>query len=127
MERCPCCNARLRQTAICPRCRADLSAIIDAEKLAAFWLSQAMRCLKDDKIEQSSVAINRSLRLKKTEAASIFREFLIHQQCRAILGLLSQTLLLPAKSRLYHARLLTPYSKKLQQLNSFTDYLLTEG
>ena len=123
-ERCPCCNARLKQAVNCPRCRADLTEVIHAEKLAEFWLSQAIQHLTDVKIEQSSVAINRSLRLKKTKVGTIFREFVIDQQCNTVLGLLSQSRVLSAKDRLYHARLLTPYSKKLQQLNSFIDYLL---
>jgi hypothetical protein len=126
-ERCPCCNARLKQAVSCPRCRADLSAIIQAEKSAEFWLSQAMQHLIDDKTEQSSVAINHSLRLKKTKVATVFREFIIHRQCTIILGLLSQTQVLSAKGKLYHARFLTPYSKKLQQLDSFTDFLLVRN
>ncbi len=123
-ERCPCCNARLKQAATCPRCRADLTAVIHSEKSAALWLDQAMRHLSDNEIEKSSLAINRSLRLKETKLALAFRGFLIHQQCRAILDLLSETQVLSAKGRLYHVRLLMPYSRQLQHLNAFTDYLL---
>jgi hypothetical protein len=123
-ERCPCCNARLKQAVSCPRCRADLTAVIHAEKSAKLFLSQAIQYLIDDKVEQGCVALNRSLCLKKTKSAAVFRDFFIDQQYRIILGLLSQTQVLSAKDRLYHARLLMPYSKKLQQLNNFIDYLL---
>jgi len=42
------------------------------------------------------------------------------------LELLAQKHLLSANQRLYHARLLLPYSPQLQQLRMFTGYLLAK-
>lgn len=127
IERCPCCNARLKQAIICPRCRADLNTLIKSEKSAQFWLTQSVQYLIENKIGQSSFAINLSLRLKRTKMAITFRDFLIHQQCKNILDLLAQTQLLSAKKALYHARELMPYNKQLQQLDAFTNYLLIKN
>ena len=124
MERCPCCNARLRERMICSRCKADLSVLISGEQAAEFWLAKAIQyCLTDD-IEQCIAAINISLRLKATKIVVIFRDFLIEQQCQDILDLLAQKKLLAAKQRLYMVRKLFPYSKQLQHIRSFSDYLL---
>ena len=127
MERCPCCNARLRERKICSRCKADLSVLISAEQAAEFWFAKAIQYHLADNIELSIVAIGDSLRLKKTQIALTFREFLIQQQCRDILDLLAQKQLIVAKQKLYSVRKLLPYSKQLQQLNSFNDYLLAQS
>lgn len=124
IERCPCCHAQLKLAASCPRCRADLNSILLTEEYSQHCLFKAIQLFLDDKVEQSCIAINQSLQLKRTAFALIFREFLINQQSRLILDLLDQSQLLPAKKSLYFIRHLTPYSKKLQQLDSFTNYLL---
>jgi hypothetical protein len=127
MERCPCCNARLGGATRCSRCQADLGNIITAEQSARFWLDKAIQYWQDNETGQSVSALALSLRLKKTGLALVFRDFLIHQQCREILALLAQKQLLPAKQRLYSMRNLFPYSQLLQQLNSFTDHLLVQN
>lgn len=127
MERCPCCKARLTGATLCPRCQADLGKILAAEDSARFWLAQAIHEWQENAIEQSLSALERSLRLKKTRLALAFRDFLIHRQCREIIDLLARKQVLPAKHRLYKARLLLPHSKLLQQLNSFADYLLAKN
>lgn len=127
MERCPCCNARLRERTVCSRCKADLSVLINAEKMAQFWLVKAIHYCLAENIEQSVRAISVSLDLKKTNLALAFREFLIQQQCQDILDMLAQKQLIPAKQRLYSMRILLPYSKQLQQLYSFSDYLLVQN
>ena len=127
MERCPCCNARLRERTVCSRCKADLSVLISTEQAAQFWLVKATHYCLAENIEQSIHAIGVSLGLKKTELALVFREFLIQQQCGDILDLLAQKQLLKAKQRLYNVRMLLPYSQQLQQLYSFSDYLLAQN
>jgi len=124
IERCPCCHAQLKQAAICPRCRADLNSILLIEEYSQQYLFRAIQFFLADKVEQSCIAINHSLQLKKTAFALNFREFLIDQQSLLILDLLDQSQQLPAKKMLYLIRHLIPYSKKLQQLDSFTNYLL---
>lgn len=127
MERCPCCNARLSGAVRCSRCQADLGNIMMAEQSVRFWLSTAIRYCQENDAGQSASALELSLRLKKTGLALVFRDFLIHQQCREILALLAQKQLLPAKQRLYSVRSLFPHSQLLQQLNSFTDHLLVQN
>ena len=127
MERCPCCNARLRERKICSRCKSDLSTLISSEQAAQYWLAKAIQYRLVENIEQSTVAIGISLNLKKTKMAIAFREFLIQQQCRDILDLLAQKQLILAKQKLYTVRKLLPFSKQLQQLNSFSDYLLVHS
>ena len=127
MERCPCCKARLGGATLCPRCQADLGQVIGAEQSARFWLTKAIQHWEENEARQSLTALESSLRLKKTELALVFRDYLIQQQCQGILELLAQKKLLPAKQRLYSLRLLLPHSKLLQQLHSFTDYLLAKN
>lgn len=124
MERCPCCNALLKNIRVCPRCQANLGSIIDSEQLAQHWLSKAIQYSAEKKIEQSLTALALSLHFKKTSLAIVFRDFLIQQQYQDILDLLTQKKLLAAKLALYKVRLLLPITKQLQQLHTFTDYLL---
>jgi len=123
MDRCPCCNARLRETEICPRCKADLSVIINAGQSAQFWLSKAIYYYLESKIEKSIAALNFSLSLTKTGLAEVFRDFVIQQQCRGILDLLAKKQVLAAQQQLYRVRELFPHSEQLKKLNDFTDYL----
>ena len=126
MERCPCCNARLKERVICSRCRADLTELINTEKSAHIRLAKAIQYWLSGESEQSIAAITVSLNSKKTRVALVFREFMIHQQCTDILDKLAEKKLLLAKQQLYRVRLLFPHSKQLQQLNRFTDYLLAQ-
>ena len=127
MDRCPCCNARLREAAICPRCKADLGAIINAGQSAQFWLSKAIYYCLESKAEQSIAALELSLCLKKIRMAEVFRDFLIQRHCRGILDLLAKKQLLSAKQQLYSVRELFTHSKQLQKLDSFTDFLLVKN
>ena len=123
MERCPCCNARLKKAVECPRCQANLSDIIGAERSAQLWLSRAIQLWAESKTEQSLGALDISLGLKKTKLAVVFRDFLIQKNYRDILNLLAQKQLLTAKRQLFDVRLLCAHSRQLQQLNGFADYL----
>ena len=126
MERCPCCNARLKDAVKCPRCQANLSDIIGSERSAKFWLSRAIQFWAESKTEQSLAALDISIGLKKIKLAIAFRNFLIQKQYRDIMDLLAQKQLLAAKQQLYRVRLLYAHSMQLQQLNRFTDYLLAK-
>jgi hypothetical protein len=127
MEHCPCCKARLAGATLCPRCQADFSKAIGAKQSAQSWLAKAIQFWEENETKQSIRALELSLHLSKIKLALVFRDFLIHEQCRGILDLLAQNQLLPAKKRLYNLRLLLPHSKLLQQLHSFTDYLLAKN
>ncbi len=127
MDRCPCCNARLRDVSVCPRCKADLGAIINAGQSAQFWLSKAIHNCLESKTEQSIAALELSLCLKKTRMAEVFRDFLIQRHCREILNLLAKKQLLPAKQKLFSVRVLLPHSKQLRKLDGYTDFLLVNN
>lgn len=122
IERCPCCNAQLKSASICPRCEADLSHILKIESCSQQQLFTAMQLFFDGDIEQSSARVNKALWLKKTQEASLFREFLVTQQTKKVVALLADSQLLMAKKSLYAVRQLTPYSKKLQKLELLVDY-----
>ncbi|RLA21714.1 MAG: hypothetical protein DRQ62_09145, partial [Gammaproteobacteria bacterium] len=64
MERCPCCNARLKEAVICPRCRADLSAVIGSEQAAEKYLAKAIQQWAEGEGEQSIQALVFALNLK---------------------------------------------------------------
>jgi len=124
MERCCCCHARLRGKQCCYRCQADLSQVIETERVAQYWLGQAIRLKQEDKLAPSIHAIICSLGFKKTPLAIQFRQFLIQQLFRDVLNLLAKNQLLSAKQLLYNGIHLVSQTPQLQQLNRFTDYLL---
>lgn len=124
MQRCPCCNARLREQSQCSRCKADLSVLIRTEQAAQFWLANAIHRFLSGHLELSIAAIAVSINLKKSAIAVVFRQFIIQQQSQEILELLAQKKLLNAKRRLYQVRHLFAHSLQLQQISDFSDYLL---
>jgi len=127
IKRCPCCHAQLKQACVCRRCQADLQYVFRAEESSQYYMSQAVQYLLDNEIEKSCISINHSLYLKRTEVAVMFRDFLIHQQSQLVLDLLVQSELLLAKKTLYCVRQLLPYSRLLQQLDCFSNYLLLKN
>ncbi len=80
MQRCPCCNARLKEAVNCPRCKADLAQIIRAQKWAERWHQKAIACYLNDEIQNCLDALTRSLNLQHSESAFLFRAFVIKQQ-----------------------------------------------
>ncbi len=127
MERCPCCKSRLRESTICPRCRADLNEIVNAQQSAEVLLALAIQYWMENKIKQSIDTLEHSIYLKKTDLAITFRGFLIEQQSLEVLQQLAQKKILAAKNQLFKIRILFPYSELLRQLNDFTDYLLLKN
>jgi hypothetical protein len=127
MERCPCCNARLREVTSCPRCQADLTILNDVEQMAKLWLKKAINYWLDSHVDKSLDALALSLHLKTTKIAVVFQDFIIQQQCQKVLDLLLQKQLYLAKQSLFKMRHLFLYYRKLQQLNLFVDSLLIKG
>ena len=80
MQRCPCCNARLKSDPQCPRCGADLARALRCEQLAQTWLSVALQTLNAGQADIAVAALRRSLSFKQTQAAKFFRAFLIQRQ-----------------------------------------------
>ncbi|MDD2739867.1 MAG: hypothetical protein PHR94_13130 [Methylomonas lenta] len=90
MQRCPCCHARLKSEPICPRCGAELSRVLCCEQLAQVWLSLALQTLSAGQAEIAVAAVKRSLSYQQTQAARLFRDFLIHQQYQVLYGKIEQ-------------------------------------
>ncbi len=126
MERCPGCNARTIKKLTCPRCRTDLSGIVLSEQWAHYWLAEAIQYAEKNNTELCLSALYRSLNLKKSRLATVFRDFLIHQQCNRIVDLLAKKQFIAAKKTLVQTRMFIPVSKPLQQLNSLTDFLMVK-
>ena len=80
MQRCPCCNARLKEAVNCPRCKADLEQIIQVQKWAKHWYQKAFVCYLNNETQECLDALTRSLQLQHTESALLFRAFVIKQQ-----------------------------------------------
>lgn len=124
MQRCTCCNARMGDAGICPRCQTDFSHAQAAELAAQYFLAVAIQYCRQQHLEQCLKALQHSLHLHQSRLAARFRDFLIHQHSREILDLLAKQQVPAAKQRLFKLRLLLPHSELLQQLHAFTDYLL---
>ena len=127
MDRCPCCNARLRELSSCPRCKSDLLTIIHSEQRAKAWLSEAIQYWKKGDAKRSTWAVNTSLALKTIPLALTFRSFIIQQEIQEVLALLEKKQPLVARQVIYNIKSLLPYSPFLQKISEFTDYLCFES
>lgn len=125
MERCPHCNARIKEAGHCSRCKADLTYINAAELGSRAMLSKAFQAVVDGRLEQAVVALLAANALKKNRWAEILQGFLIKQHCRHVINLLAEKKLLSAKQQLYRIRGFQAYSPQLRRLNGFVDYLIS--
>ena len=64
--------------------------------------------------------------LIREDVALALRDFIAERQCALILELLAEKQLIPAKKSLYALRHLQVLSQPLQELNAFSDYLLSQ-
>ncbi|MGR9012591.1 MAG: hypothetical protein ACU83U_03010 [Gammaproteobacteria bacterium] len=125
MERCPCCKARLAGAEICPRCQADLGAVIGCEQHAQHWLRHAVRFWFEHEPMLAMLALIKSLRLNKTASSLIFCDFIVRQQRREVLSLLAEHKLTEAERRLCLLRELQPDNELFMQLHGFACNLAT--
>jgi hypothetical protein len=77
MERCPTCQARLREPPVCSRCGTDLSLPLAAEAKAAAKLRLAVARLAEGDIPMARQAVEESMRLKRGPLAAALRGFLL--------------------------------------------------
>ncbi len=126
MERCPCCMARLTGAVVCPRCQADLGGVINSEQNARHWLAHAVRFWFEYEPKMATLALIKSLNLKRTPMALVFCGFIIREQVEEVLALLAQRELNEAKHRLSLLRELQPDNEALKQLQGFTGFLSAE-
>ncbi|MBS3952871.1 MAG: hypothetical protein KGZ88_07985 [Methylomicrobium sp.] len=123
MQRCPCCNARLSGDSRCSRCGADLGRVVSCEQLAGEWLSNAWRMMCAKKPDIAAQAINRSLSFKQTQAAQVFRQFLVHHQYRALYEGLAQQNWQNARQTLAVLRALHGNNETLSRFQDLIDFL----
>ncbi|MFI3197647.1 MAG: hypothetical protein QX196_04910 [Methylococcaceae bacterium] len=126
MDRCPCCNARLTEAIFCPRCQADLSSVLGSEHMARYWLNNALQFWAMRESSMAILALTKSVNLKKTRTALVFRDFIIHRQCQQVLALLEQKKCMDAEKLLSMLRDLNPDDEFLKQLYGFTEYSLAK-
>lgn len=127
MERCPCCNARLTSVQFCPRCQADLGSVLGSEQLAKYWLSKALQFWLTREPQLAILALTKSINLKQTPLALVFRDFIIRQECQNVLGLLANKDYTEAKESLSLLHHLNPYNKFLRQLYGFSRHLWVQN
>ncbi len=127
MERCPCCNARLTGAQVCPRCQADLVRVLGSEKMASHWLKRAVQLWFAHDQQLAILALTKSVQLKQTPLALVFRDFIIRQQYQNVLDLLAKKEYTEAKELLSMLRDLNPHNKFLRKLSGFTKYLLVNN
>jgi hypothetical protein len=77
MERCPTCQARLKDASVCPRCKTDLSRPLSIQAQADAWLQRAFALLAEGKETQAMDAVEASLRFKREPLALLVKGFLI--------------------------------------------------
>jgi hypothetical protein len=126
MERCPCCSARLTEIARCPRCQADLGRVLDSEHLARYWLSKAIQFWLAEEPPMAILALVKSLYLKKTSLALVFRDFIIREHGQNALVLLEKKDYAEAKESLSLLRDLDPHNKVLNPVYGFARYLVVK-
>lgn len=73
MERCPACQARLREPPICGRCQADLSLALAAEDTAARRLRQVLECWAAGDRHAARGALEQSLAARRQLLALALR------------------------------------------------------
>ena len=77
MERCPTCQARLRQDPVCPRCKTDLTRLMAIESDAVAWLKRSIALLATGDEVLALQAVEASLRLKREPFALLVQGFLL--------------------------------------------------
>ncbi len=77
MERCPTCQARLRQDPVCPRCQTDLTRLMAIESDATAWLMRSVAQLAAGDEVLALRAVEASLRLKREPLALLVHGFLL--------------------------------------------------
>lgn len=127
MQRCPCCNARLSSTPRCPRCGAELDRVLDCENLAKLWLRLAMQALNAGHIYLAVTAGQRSLSFKETQAAKLFRDFLVKHQFQTLYESLAQKHWHHARQNLTCLRALRVDNETLSRFQALIDYLSVES
>jgi hypothetical protein len=76
--------------------------------------------------QMAILALTKSINLKQTPPALIFRDFITRRQCQKVLALLAKKKCIEAEKLLGLLRNLNPDNKFIRQLYGFTEYLLAK-
>jgi hypothetical protein len=123
MQRCPACNARLPPGQLCPRCGADLGRALHCEFLSKLWLTFSIQMLNADQADIAIAAVERSLSFKQTQAARLFRDFLVQHQYRALYECLAQKHWSAARQTLVRLHLLLGDNESLSRFRALLEHL----
>ncbi|AEF99374.1 hypothetical protein [Methylomonas methanica] len=126
MQRCPCCNARLKSDPQCPRCGADLAGALHCEQLAQTWMSVALQTLNAGQADIAVAALQRSLSFKQTPAARLFRDFLIQQQYRLLYDSIGQKQWPAARQAIARLQRLMGDNEALQRFVALVGHLAAD-
>lgn len=126
MQRCPCCNARLSAEPVCPRCGADLGRALRCEHLAKLWLSVSIQTLNAGQTTIAVAAIERSLSFKQTQAARLFRDFLVQHQYQALYEHLAQKQWQDARQTIAGLHVLLGDNEALSRFLALIEHLSTK-
>ena len=80
MEGCPTCQARLRDPALCARCKTDLSQLVAIETEAGRLLGKAIGLLAGDRSDEAGTILQKSLGLKREPLALALGGFLVRHR-----------------------------------------------
>lgn len=69
MDRCPACNAEVREKTVCRRCKTDLSLLITVEDRAARHTEQARQAFQSRDFTRMFVHAKRACSLRATPAS----------------------------------------------------------
>ena len=111
---------------LCPRCQADLSSVLGSEQLASYWLGKTLHFWLAGEPQMAILALTKSINVKQTPLALAFRDFIVEQECKNVLGLLEKKDFAEAKQSLSLLHDLTPHHKFLKQLSGLTRYLMAK-
>ncbi len=123
MRRCPCCNARLNDAPLCPRCGADLGRVLSCEQLAKQWLALSLQTLKAGQTAVAVHAVKRSLSYRQMPEARIFREFLIRHQYTSLYDSLARQDWQSACRTVSNLHILQGDNEALSRFQEFIDHL----
>jgi len=98
MERCPTCQAQLREPPVCGRCQTDLSRSIAAEQAAGNQLRIAIEHWAAGDLPAARQAVERSLLLKREPLAIALRGLLMTAPSVNPTGGLADAASLPCES-----------------------------
>ena len=75
MMRCPICRAKITDTSICYRCKADLNTLLYIEKEHVYWLGVSIAAAKTGGFNTALFAASKANALKQTEFSQVLIMF----------------------------------------------------